>query len=148
MVVTARIIRGLVSVKNDERNSEFPSTLQSLLENKFGPLAREVWSHQTPGSPKFLIMKPIEDIDKISIKDQQNYQSGIDMLLYLTKHSCHDLANATRELSKANDGANPAAYKELLCVIKYILNTKNFGLKIEPTGNSNEPWKIVFFSSS
>ena len=45
----------------------------------------------------------------------------------------------TRELSKANYGANPAAYKELLHVIKYMINTKNLGLKIKPTGNSDEP---------
>ena len=70
------------------------------------------------------------------------------MLLYLVKHSCPDLANTTRGLSKANDGANPVAYKELLCVIKYILNTKNLGLKIEPMGNSNKPWDIMCFSNS
>ena len=70
------------------------------------------------------------------------------MLLYLVKHLCPDLANMTRDLSKANDGANPAAYKELLCVIKYVMDTKNLGFKIEPMGNSNEPWEIVCFSNS
>ena len=70
------------------------------------------------------------------------------MLLYLVKHSHPNLANATRELSKANGGANPAAYKELLHVIKYVLNMKNLGLKIKPTGNSNKPWEIVCFSHS
>ena len=70
------------------------------------------------------------------------------MLLYLVIHSCPDLANMTRELSKANDGANPAAYKELLCVIKYVLDMKNLGLMIKPTGNSKEPWEIVCFSDS
>ena len=53
------------------------------------------------------------------------------MLLYLVKHSRPDLANATRELSKANDHEIPVAYKELLCVIKYIISTKNLRLKIE-----------------
>ena len=64
------------------------------------------------------------------------------------KHSHPNLANITRELSKANDGANPVAYKELLCVIKYVIDTKNPGLKIEPTGNSNKPCDIVCFSNS
>ena len=54
----------------------------------------------------------------------------------------------TRELSKANDGVNPAAYKELLHVIKYVIDMKNLRLKIEPTGNSNECWEIVYFSDS
>ena len=70
------------------------------------------------------------------------------MLLYLVKHLRPHLAKATRELSKANDGTNPAAYKELLHVIKYVLGTKNIGLKIKPTGNSDKPWEIVWFSDS
>ena len=39
----------------------------------------------------------------------------------------------TRELSKANDGINSAAYKEHLHVIKYVINSKSLGLKIEHT---------------
>ena len=54
----------------------------------------------------------------------------IDKLLYLMKYSHPNLANVTRELSKANDGANLAAYKELLCMVKYVLNMKNLGFKI------------------
>ena len=70
------------------------------------------------------------------------------MLLYLAKHSCPNLANVTRELLKANDGANAAAYKKLLHVIKYVLDTKNLGLKIELMGKSNEPWGKVCFTNS
>ena len=54
----------------------------------------------------------------------------------------------TRELFKANNGANPAAYNELLHVVKYVLDTKMLGLRIEPMGNSNKPWEIVCFSDS
>ena len=70
------------------------------------------------------------------------------MLFYLVKHLHPDLANVTRELSKANDGTNPVAYKKLLHVIKYVIDMKNLGLKIEPTGNSNNPWESVWFSNS
>ena len=88
----------------------------------------------------------MEDIKKISMEDQRTYQLGICMLLYLVKHSHPNLANATRKLSKVNDGANPAAYKQLLCVVKYVIDTEMLGLKIEPTENSNKPWEIVCFS--
>ena len=77
---------------------------------------------------------------KISTKDQQDYQLGVGMLLYLVKHLHHNPANASRELSKANSSATPAAYKEVLCVIRYVLDTKNLGLKIKQTGNSNNTW--------
>ena len=70
------------------------------------------------------------------------------MLLYLVKHSHPDLANMTRELSKANDSVNLAAYKELLHAIKYVLDTMNLGLKIKPKGNYNEPWESICFSDS
>ena len=59
------------------------------------------------------------------------------MLLYLVNHSCPNLEDAIRDLSKANDGENPAAFELLLCVIEYVLDIKNLGLKIEPMGNSN-----------
>ena len=52
------------------------------------------------------------------------------MLLYLVKHSITEIANMTRELSKANNGANPAAFKKLLHVMKYALDMKNLDLKI------------------
>ena len=70
------------------------------------------------------------------------------MLLYLVKHSCPDLDNATRELSKANDDANSVAYKEILYVINCVINMKKPGIKIKPTSNSNKPWEFVCFSNS
>ena len=54
------------------------------------------------------------------------------MLLHLIKHSRPDLCNAVRELSKCLDGANQAAHKEMLRVIKYVIDTKCFGLQINP----------------
>ena len=61
------------------------------------------------------------------------------MLLHLVKHLQPDIVNMTKEVSKANNGANSAAFKGLLCVIKHILDTKKPGLKIELTGDANEP---------
>ena len=73
---------------------------------------QDVWSHKSPGTPKFLIVRPMVEIEKISMEDQQDYWSGICMLLYLVKHLHPDVANMTRELSKANKSANPVAYKK------------------------------------
>ena len=64
--------------------------------------------------PKFLIVRPMVDIKKISTNDQQEYCSGVGMLLYLVKYLYPNLANVTREISEANNGVNPAAYKKLL----------------------------------
>ena len=43
------------------------------LENKFGGLVNDIWSHKTPGTPKFLIIRPTEEIKKILMEDQQEY---------------------------------------------------------------------------
>ena len=69
------------------------------------------------------------------------------MLLYLVKHSRPDIAIATRELSKSMDGATEVGYKELLRVIKYVLDTEDYGLKLEPKRNS-EMWSIKAYSDS
>ena len=82
----------------------------------------------------------------IFLEDQDNWL-GVGMLLYLVKYSCSNLANMTRELSKTKDGAKSAAYKDILCVIKYVLDMKDLGFKIEPMRNSKEPWEIICFSN-
>ena len=78
-------------------------------EKKFGKLVQFIWSHKTPGTPTFLIVRPMVKREKISMEDKQDYWLSIGTLLYLVKHSCPNLANMMRELLKANDGANPAA---------------------------------------
>ena len=44
------------------------------------------------------------------------------MLLYMVKHSRPDIANAIHELSKLLHGTNLAAYQEIYCVIKSVLD--------------------------
>ena len=91
--------------------------------------------------PKFLIVGPMVESENISLEDQREYWLGVGM-----KNSRTEIANMIRELSKANKTANPAAFKELLCVIKHVLYTNNIDLKIEPSGNANEPWETICFS--
>ena len=74
-----------------------------------------------------MMLRPMINSEKISTKDQHENWFVVGMLLYMVKHSCPNLINAIRKLSKANDGA--------LCVIKYVLDTKNLGLMIKPTEN-------------
>ena len=70
------------------------------------------------------------------------------MLLYLVKHLRPDIANAVRECTKVLDGANEKAYQEMLRIIKYVLDTKNLGLKIKPNFRYDEPWELVCYSDS
>ena len=56
--------------------------------------------------------------------------------------------NPVRELSKVLDGTTPAAMKEMFRVIKYVLDTRGKGLRIEPTFGDSGPWDLVCYSDS
>ena len=51
-----------------------------------------------------------------------------------------------RELSKVLSSPNHAAYKEMLRIIKYVLDTPLRGLKLSPT--VSKEWKVVIFTDS
>ena len=97
--------------------------------------------------PKFLIARPLSESEMISMENQKKFWLGVVTLLFLVKHSRLDIA-MTRELSKANNGTNSAMLKQLLYVFKYVLNTSNFCLKLEPTRSANESKKMIYFNKS
>ena len=70
------------------------------------------------------------------------------MLLYLTKYSRPDISNIVRELSKCMESATWGAYNELLRVIKFVIDTKTFGLKVEPKFNNDLEWDVRLFCDS
>jgi hypothetical protein len=83
------------------------------------------------------------------LEDQSVYRSGTGMLLYCTKHSRPDISNAVRELTKLLDGATPVAFKEMLRVTKFVLDTSTLGLRIEPKCPDGElTWDLVVYSDS
>ena len=83
------------------------------LKSKFGELVKGMQAYKTPGTPGQQIMRVQDDSLKITKEKQSLYRSAVGMLLYLLKHSRPCLANPIWELSKALDGANEAAFKEL-----------------------------------
>ena len=96
---------------------------------------------------KFLNVRPMI-YNKQNFIDQKDYQSVVRMLLFLAKHYRPHIANVTRELSKANHDANPAAFKELLHVLRYLLETKNW-FKVRHNQECKQPWeKIVCLNES
>ena len=78
---------------------------------------------------------------KILPKTQNLLWARIWMLLYLFQHSKPEVANAVWELLKVLDGAKQAAFLKMHHVIKYILDLRNLGLKLEPSRNEKEPFR-------
>ena len=125
--------------------------LLKRLDTNFGDLVKSKQEYLTPGTPNITITKVKEgEPGRVSKAIQSKYRSGVGMLLYLVKHSRPDIANAVRELSKAMDGANEGAWKELLRVIKYVLSTRDFGLNVKPTfpNDGSGKWAVRVFSDS
>jgi hypothetical protein len=58
-----------------------------------------------PGTSRFKIQRPTEDMDVLDVEYQKKYCPGVGMLLYLTKYSRPDIFNVVRELSKCMDSA-------------------------------------------
>jgi len=86
---------------------------------------------------------------KISKEDQKIYWSAVGTLLYLLKYSHPCLANPLRELSKALDGASQGTFKELKRVIKFVLDTADYGLKIQPKPEQEgKKWRMTIFLDS
>ncbi|KAL7573327.1 hypothetical protein ACA910_011690 [Epithemia clementina (nom. ined.)] len=122
-----------------------PSIMKSL-ENKFGKFALKARLGKTPGTPGYSTVRTKDKTECVPPEQQTFYRSGVGTLLYLTKHSRPNICNATRELSKAMDGACERHMKELQKVIKFVLSTKDYGLRIEP--RLEEKWSLEAYSDA
>ena len=107
-----------------------PSIIKSL-EQKFGERAMKERLSMTPGTIRFTARRLENEEDKMNAKDHETYRSGVGTLLYLTKHSRPDISNPVRELSKTMDAPAPAHLKEMYNLIRFVLSTKDYGLKFK-----------------
>jgi hypothetical protein len=98
------------------------------LEAKFWQEVCNKRVYKTPGTPRFKIARPATDDDVIDADLQGRYRFAVGMLLYLTKYSRPDLCNVFRELAKCMDKATKGTYLEMLRVVKFVIDTKNFCL--------------------
>jgi Reverse transcriptase (RNA-dependent DNA polymerase) len=126
-------------------------TLMNKMIKKFSPIIEKLnmkYEYRTPGTPGYLLEKPANDIGLLSLADQTLYRSGVGTLLQFANKTRPDIANPVRELSKGMDKATPAAMKEMLRIIKYVISTKDNGLKVKPTNLMNKKWRLRIFSDS
>ena len=107
-----------------------PSIIKSL-EQQFGERAMKERLSLTPGTPRFTARRLENPEGKVSPKEHETYRSGVGELLYLTKHIRPDMCNPVRELSKTMDAQAPVHLKEMYKLIRFVLSTKDYGLKFE-----------------
>ena len=120
-----------------------PHLIDKLKKN-FGTNIIKVWCNQSPGSPRNIIQRIKEDDpEKLKPEVQTLYQSGVGSLLYLLKHSWPELSNPIRKLSKAMGGGNNLALTKMYKVIKWVLNTENLGLRMEPNIERDNSGNVI-----
>jgi hypothetical protein len=127
-----------------------PSHLLKKMEEKIGKMVQSNQTYRSPGTPGGFGIRSLKEDDKaISREDQTFHRSGVGMVLYLVKHTRPDISNVVRELSKILSWATEAALKELKRVIKFVLDTKTFGLKVEQKmDKENVNWALTVFTHS
>ena len=103
-----------------------PSIIKSL-EQIFGKRAMKERLSMTPGTPRFIARRLENKEDKVNAEDHETYRSGVGTLLYLRP----DISNPVRELSKTMDAPAPAHLKEMYKLIRFVLSTKDYGLKFK-----------------
>jgi hypothetical protein len=113
--------------------------------NQFGN-----FKYRTPWTPGFNFIKPeITDKNCLTVGDQTRYRSGIGTLLQFSNKTRPDITNVVRELSRGMDRASYEAEKEMFRVMKYLQQTQDFGLKLQPSKTLEKGlWKLHLFSDS
>jgi hypothetical protein len=71
------------------------------------------------------------DEDVIEANLQSRFRSVVGIILYFIKNSRPVIATMVKELAKCMDDATLAAYKKMLIVIRFVLDTHLFCLKTE-----------------
>jgi hypothetical protein len=122
--------------------------IYNKLDALFGHLVRKV-DYATPGTPNFYVVLEKDEKKRVSEEKHSLYRTAVGLLLYLT-NTRGDLFNAIRSLSTAVSSPNEAAWKELLRVIKYALDTRDFGLKLNVNRDrrANGQWEMTCYSDS
>ena len=118
------------------------------LERAFLSKVSKLPKYDTPSTAGFRVIRCLDEKLRIDAEKPRMYRSGVGILLFLVKFSRPDISNIVRELSKANDGATTHHFKGLLRVIKYVLDTREKGLRYDVEKKMDSMWQIKAFCDS
>ena len=121
-----------------KKSCSYQPHLIKKLEDKFGELVRDIRKSNLPTALCPNLMRLENDDELINTNLQEQYRSGAGMLLYQINYTRPDIANVVREYSKMTDKATSLHSKTLLKLIKYLLDTKNKGSRMNPRINRDK----------
>jgi hypothetical protein len=108
-----------------------PVLVQSM-QNEFQDVKQEK-DPFTPAHPGSIRTKRDEE-SKLNSDMPTKYRSGVGKLMYLSKLTRPDIANAARDLARHSHCPNQGHYKAMGHALRYVRATPNRGLLLRPTG--------------
>ena len=149
MILNVGKLKEYVGVTIERKNEKTVELSQpdsiKIMQQKFNSEIEKMKTFKSPVGPSDVVMHLRNENEKIDDDTQQRFQSGVGMLLWLAKHSRPDISNAVREVSKVMNGAMRAHYKYMLRIIKYVSDTKDKKLRLQPIDKDKEEkkaWEI------
>ena len=121
------------------------------IEKEFGEEVKNMRTYKTPGAPGVHVVRPGEEVKKISKESQTRFRIAVGLLLFLIKFTRPDLSNSVRELAKVNDGASDENFKQMLRTIKFVLDTRDKVLVYEPNVRKTDDtikWEVRGYCDS
>ena len=118
------------------------------MQEQFGDKIDSKSTFGTPGTPSFRILRSLELVEYVDKAKQSKKGNGVGMLLYLVKHTRPDITNCTQELLKVRGKAMTSADKEMMRIIKFVLDTQDYGLRFEPDAVIDNKWTLTIYTDS
>ena len=107
-------------------------------------LKKTVRQINTPDTSKEIQKIISKNNKKLLIEKHKKFRSGINNLIYLLKHSRPEFSNTIKELSRCFSGPSEKNKKEMIKVLKWIIDNLDIGLRIKPKIEFNKKGKIIW----
>ena len=135
--------------KGEKKLFMWQPDLVKRMEKIFHDDIKNLRTYKTPTAPGQIILRTDEKEEVVDKETHKQFRSGVGMLLYLIKFSRPDISNAVREIAKVMDGPTEVQVKNLFRIIKYVIDTKEYGLMMNPQNENNKnTWEMKAYCDS
>ncbi len=101
----------------------------------------------TPATPGNVLKKPVEGDVLLSHDNQMLYRSGMEKAMHMMQYLCPDIYQAVQDLVRHMGSATKLNLDAMFRMMKYISNTNERGLTLNPTwkwdGNKDHGFNII-----
>ncbi len=104
--------------------------LQSY-DDKFN--IKELKKFNTPATPGTVLKKPVDGETLLTPENETLYCSGVGKAMHMMQYSWPDMYNAVRDLARHMTSVTQVHLNAMLRLMKYVSDSKERGLVLNPT---------------